>query len=80
MNLGYENFRKKFKKEFGMPPTQYQLSLLMEKACKLMVDENLSIKETALKTNFCDEFHFSKQFKKIVGVTPKEYKRLGIHN
>lgn len=80
MNLGYENFRKKFKNEFGMPPTQYQLSLLMSKACKLMIDENLSVKETALKVNFCDEFHFSKQFKKIVGVSPKEYKRLGAQN
>ena len=76
INLGYENFRKLFKQEFGMPPTQYQLSLIMEKACKLMVEENLSIKETASAVNFCDEFHFSKQFKKIVGVSPKEYKRL----
>ena len=79
MNLGYENFRKLFKKEFGMPPTQYQLSLIMEDACKLLVEKNCSIKETAQKVNFCDEFHFSKQFKKIVGVSPKEYKRLGLN-
>ena len=78
MNLGYENFRKLFKQEFGMPPTKYQISLIMEKACKLMVEENLSIKETAQQVNFCDEFHFSKQFKKSVGVSPKEYKRLSV--
>ena len=77
LNLGYENFRKLFKQEFGMPPTKYQISLIMEKACKLMVEENLSIRETAQQVNFCDEFHFSKQFKKAVGVSPKEYKRLG---
>lgn len=77
MSLGYENFRKLFKQEFGMPPTQYQLSLIMEKACKLLAEENLSIKDTAREVNFCDEFHFSKQFKKMVGVSPKEYKRLG---
>jgi len=76
MNLGYENFRKKFKKEFGMPPTQYQLSLLMGQACQLMTEANLNIKETALRLKFCDEFHFSKQFKKMVGVSPKEYIRL----
>lgn len=76
LELGYENFRKLFKEEFGMPPVQYQLSLLMEQACKLLVQENLSVKETAKAMQYADEFHFSKQFKKIIGISPKEYKKI----
>ena len=75
MGLKYDYFRKSFKNEFGLPPTQYQLSVIMASVCKILINENLTIKEIAKQFNFCDEFHFSKQFKKIVGVSPKEYKQ-----
>ena len=35
----------------------------------------MSIKETAYNLGFYDEYHFSKQFKRIVGVSPHKYKK-----
>ncbi|PCJ52291.1 MAG: hypothetical protein COA79_24495 [Planctomycetota bacterium] len=75
-NINYDTFRKYFKNEMGLSLTKFQLSLVMEKAGFYLCEENLSVKETSNLLNYCDEFHFSKQFKKTTGMSPRQYKLL----
>ena len=47
----------------------------MEKAKSLLKREELRIYEVARMVGYEDERYFQKTFKKITGVTPKEYQK-----
>ena len=74
LGLKNETFRKKFKRISGNSPGRYRISLVIDSACKLIETTSLSMKDISRKLGYCDEYHFSKQFSKTVGVTPIEYR------
>lgn len=76
LDMSYESFRKRFTKEAGMSPGQYFIQLRMKRACELLISQNVTIKEVSLELGFFDEFHFSKQFKKVIGMTPTDFCKL----
>lgn len=59
-----------FKAEFGMTPTQFLHAGRIAKACSLLLDDGLSVKEAASALGFSDESHFSKVFKRLMGMPP----------
>ena len=61
-----------FRHQVGCPPHEYQTQLRIAHARKLM-RKGSSISEVALETGFFDQSHFSRNFKRIVGVTPGQY-------
>jgi len=69
-------FSRCFKKHLGVSPKQYITKLKMEYARFLVLEEGLSVKETALRLGFPDSFSFSKQFKKLYYVAPMYFKKL----
>ena len=74
LDLGYESFRKKFRKLYGVPPNRYQTDQVMQRACELLATDGISIKDIADQLDYCDEFHFSKRFSQIVGCAPSTYR------
>lgn len=76
IGLSYRTFRKEFSNRVGMPPGRYRLVRLIEQAKELMTERNLSNKQIAETLGFCDEFHFSRRFRKIAGKSPRTYRRL----
>jgi AraC-like DNA-binding protein len=75
LGMSYENFRKKFSKLAGMPPAKYRMRRVMERAGELLHRSRLTLKEVADRCGFCNEFHFSRRFKQIVGLSPREFRR-----
>lgn len=75
LGIGYESFRKIFKAETGVSPGEYHIQCRINTAKSLLLDTNSSIKEVALELGFHDSFAFSKQFKKVTGFAPGEFKR-----
>jgi AraC-like DNA-binding protein len=61
-----------FHAEVGVPPHEYQLQLRIAHARRLLRDGQ-PIAEAALQTGFFDQSHFSRRFKRIVGMTPGQY-------
>ena len=49
----------------------------IELACEYMRDPTMRVYEIALRVGFRDEKYFSKVFKRIVGMSPSEYRRGG---
>ena len=74
MGLGYETFRKRFARE-GISPGKYMTTRIMARASDLLHHPELSLREIALRCGFCDEFHLSKRFKAVVGVSPHQFRR-----
>lgn len=58
----------------GLPLKQYILSEKMEKAKYLLTDTNDTISQIASALSFSDSHNFMKAFKKVVGLTPSEYR------
>ncbi|MBQ2701113.1 MAG: helix-turn-helix transcriptional regulator [Clostridia bacterium] len=74
-----ETFRKRFVSEVGMPPLGYLLYCKMEKA-KELLQAHYSVKEAGAAVGMQDPYHFSKQFKSIVGMSPSAYAKQARRN
>ena len=64
-----------FKKNLGMTATEYFYREKLRYATELMENTGLNLTEIADFLGFCDVFHFSRLFKKYIGVSPSEYKK-----
>ena len=78
LGMTYETFRKGFQKQFGVPPALYRTQRRIAVACRLLKLTTMTHQRIAAHLGFSDEFHFSKRFKQIVGVNPREYRRQNI--
>ena len=76
LGMSYDGFRKRFTKEAGVSPAKYHTSRRIDRACELLLNENLTSKEIAHHLGFSDEYHFSRRFKQIVGVSPSGFRSL----
>lgn len=67
-------FAALFKKHTGMTLTGYTNQMRIEHAKRLLVNQNVSIKEAAYSSGFQDEKYFMRVFKRQEGITPLAYK------
>ena len=65
-----------FKREYGVSPQEYLLTLRIKKAKQLLSykDKNISVKEVSFAVGFEDPLYFSRIFRKRTGVSPTEFK------
>ena len=68
-----ETFRTRFVAEVGMPPLSYVLHCKMERAKELLRDQDCSVRQAGIAVGMQDPYHFSKQFKHIVGISPSAF-------
>ena len=66
---------KKFGEEVGMPIGAYINSEVMTRCEQLLCETDLAISEISEHFGFCDQFYFSRMFKKKYGETPQRYRR-----
>lgn len=64
----------RFKEELGVGFMKYLLDKQIENAKRLLADPQYKVYQISEMVGFQDEKYFSRQFKKLVGVTPKEYR------
>ena len=68
-----ETFRKRFVSEVGMPPLSYVLHCKMERAKELLREQGYTVRQAGVEVGMQDPYHFSKQFKNIVGISPSAF-------
>jgi AraC-like DNA-binding protein len=66
--------RKKFKEAFGVNVNHFITLQRINLAKKLLADRSLSVVKVACEAGFSSSQYFSHVFKKMVGVTPTEYR------
>lgn len=63
-----------FHRAYQTGPIEYMIQLRIDKACELLRFSTLRIYEVATELGYSDPLYFSRQFKQIVGVSPKQYR------
>ncbi|WP_273123630.1 response regulator transcription factor [Bacillus weihaiensis] len=72
--LSREHISRRFKQEYHDTVTNYLTTIRIEKAKELLENPFLKVYEVSSKVGYQNEKYFSKVFKKVVGVTPNEYR------
>lgn len=70
--LGRFQALRAFKRRYGLPPHAYQLCRRIEFARRMLL-EGRGPAEVAAHCGFVDQSHFTRQFKRALGVTPMVY-------
>ncbi|MDB4918565.1 AraC family transcriptional regulator [Mucilaginibacter sp.] len=63
-----------FKKKTGVSPIHYFNQLKIQESCQYLYFTNLTIKEIGFKVGFNDPYYFSRMFKKLMGLSPANYR------
>jgi AraC-type DNA-binding domain-containing proteins len=63
-----------FKKYAKRAPIDFFINLKMQEACKLLKSTDMYINEVGVRLGYDDQYYFSRIFKKVVGMSPKEYR------
>src|SRR5262249_5346693 len=69
-------FARQFKRATGLPPHQYVIARRVERAKQLLqTGSDFSLAEVAAHAGFSDQSQLTHHFKRIIGVTPGQFRR-----
>lgn len=76
LGVSYDTLRRAFKRVLGISPGRFRAERILHRAAQLLSEGKLMNKEIAARLGFTDEFHFSKRFHSVMGLSPRTYRRL----
>jgi AraC family transcriptional regulator len=74
VELSEFHFARKFRTEFGCPPHAYVMRKRIERAKAQLARRNIPLKLVAASSGFSDQSHMTRLFRRLLGVTPAEYR------
>lgn len=74
-NLERSYFGKIFKDTMGQSPQNFLIRYRMSVASRLLTTTDLSIRDISVQTGYPNQLHFSRAFKNIHGISPREYRQ-----
>ena len=77
LGLDKSYFIRLFKKNIGVPPMKYAMSLKMSAASDLLRTSTDPLAAVAARVGFADEYHFAKRFKQWSGTPPGAFRQDG---
>lgn len=73
LNRSY--FGKIFRSTMGEPPQAFLLHYRMARAAQLLKESKLPIREISTMVSYANQLHFSRAFKGVYGMSPREYRQ-----
>ncbi|MFD2660624.1 AraC family transcriptional regulator [Paenibacillus thailandensis] len=67
-----------FKEEFDMKFVDFLVQLRMKRAERLLAETDETVQNIALQVGYANSISFGRMFKRVVGVTPGDYRKLKI--
>lgn len=74
-HMSNTTFCSSFKKAYRMNFKEYLLNVRIGYACRLLQEGSINISEIAYESGYENISNFNRQFKRIKGLTPKEFKQ-----
>ena len=76
INLSPSHFSRAFKRGFVDSPHRYLMRRRLERAQGMMLTTNASLGQIAGDCGFADQAHFNKLFRRLVGESPRAWRRV----
>ena len=70
------HFARLFRVSTGDSPMAYLLKSRVERAKQMLLHEERPVCEIAAALGFCDQSHLTRTFRRMTGLTPREFARL----
>ena len=65
-----------FREKVQSAPINFFTFLKIQEACRLLENTQLRIKEVAYQIGYADPYHFSRVFTNVMGVSPRDFRKL----
>jgi AraC family transcriptional regulator len=75
IGMSHYYFCSLFKQSLGVSPWQYVIQQRVDRAKQLLKTTELPISDIALLCGFASQTHLNKHFYRLVGITPKNYRK-----
>ena len=75
VHLSVSQFERRFRKVFQISPLKHIMNVRIRSACLMLTTTNDTIAAIALDCGFYDHSHFTRNFRKIMGISPKDYRK-----
>jgi len=75
VNLSIWHLSHLFKDETGVSAAEYLKNMRMQEAKELLETTFLSVKEIMAIVGISDKSHFAKDFRRVFGLTPTQYRK-----
>jgi AraC family transcriptional regulator len=75
VRMSTSHFFRAFRKTFGESPVAHVMKRRMLRAQELMSTSSAPLSQVALECGMCDQAHFSRTFRQIVGTNPTVWRR-----
>jgi AraC-like DNA-binding protein len=76
--LSASHYSRLFQNRTGHSPIDYFIQLKIQRACRLLDNSGWMIADVSREMGFDDQFYFSRVFRKVMGMSPGEYRKRGI--
>lgn len=74
-HMSARSFLRVFRSATGSSPLAWMLGQRVNRACMLLRHTDKTVTEIAFDVGFNDSNYFTRQFRKIIGVSPREYRK-----
>src|SRR6266404_8667479 len=75
VQLSTSHFFRAFRNSFGEAPLAYIMKRRILRAQEMMLSSRYSLLRIALECGMCDQAHFTRVFRRIVGINPNTWRR-----
>ncbi len=76
--LSASHYSRLFLNRTGHSPIDYFIQLKIQRSCRLLDNSAGMIADVAREMGFDDQFYFSRLFRKVMGMSPVEYRKRGV--
>ena len=74
-HMSKRNFLRVFREAMGQSPMAYLINRRVARAAELLRQEDLTVTEVGYRVGFEDSNYFARQFRRVMGTTPREFAR-----
>jgi AraC family transcriptional regulator len=74
LDMSQYHFCRLFKQSMEVSPHQYIIQKRIEKSQELLKKSSTKIADVAIEVGFANQGHFNFHFRKLVGITPRQYR------